>query len=360
MGAQTLSERARARRDAIALRVRFLTFLALFACRTPPAATEPARASDDAGPVNELANDAGGGRGSDDATPPPNASQRLDAGANRDAGAPAQESESVPEEMALVPAGTFRMGSEKGGEEDERPAHEVTLPAFLLDRTEVTNEAYDRCVAAGKCSSPDRGLPERNGNAPRAAFFAPKKPVVAVTFADAERYCAFVGKRLPKEAEFERAVRGDDGRKFPWGNDSPTPNRTVFGRDLKTGSPDEVGTHPEGRGPYGHDDLAGNVWEWMADDYDPYAYRRAGAGRGEPGTCPEIMKTQDELRSLGLQGFTGSNPIPNTCEKVLRGGAFNYDAFGLRASNRVHHPGTFHLVMSGFRGAKSIVRPGRD
>jgi formylglycine-generating enzyme required for sulfatase activity len=98
--------------------------------------------------------------------------------------------------------------------------------------------------------------------------------------------------------------------------------------------------------------MAGNVWEWMEDLYDPYAYRRPGADRGIPGTCEEVMAAQDELRRGKRQGFTGTNPIPAECERVLRGGAFNYDAPGLRASNRVHHPGRFRLIMSGMRCAK--------
>jgi formylglycine-generating enzyme required for sulfatase activity len=94
------------------------------------------------------------------------------------------------------------------------------------------------------------------------------------------------------------------------------------------------------------------VWEWAADEYDPYAYTRATASEGKPGTCDEIMAAQDELRKQGKQGFTGSNPIPTECEHVLRAGAFNYDADGLRSTNRVHHPGAFRLVMTGFRCAK--------
>jgi formylglycine-generating enzyme required for sulfatase activity len=178
------------------------------------------------------------------------------------------------------------------------------------------------------------------------------QPVVGVSWQDARAYCVWRGKRLPREAEFERAIRDDDGRRFPWGNDPPTPARTVFARNLGTQAPDDVGSHPSGAGPYGHDDLAGNVWEWMEDEYDPLAYRRASADKGVPGSCREILEAQDKLRAEGKQGFTGSNPIPTECERVLRGGAFNYDGPGLRSTNRVHHPGGFRLVMSGFRCAK--------
>jgi formylglycine-generating enzyme required for sulfatase activity len=192
-------------------------------------------------------------------------------------------------------------------------------------------------------------------------FNRPNQPVVGVTWSDAHAYCASVGKRLPREAEFEHAVRGDDGRRYAWGNDAPTPEKTAFGRPLGLkpghGTTDDVGSHPTGKGPYGHDDLAGNVWEWMEDEYDPVAYTRATASAGVPASCAEIKAAQDKLRVEGKQGFTGSNPIPFDCDHVLRGGAFNYDGPGLRASNRVHHPGHFRLVMAGLRCAKDAVTP---
>ena len=107
-------------------------------------------------------------------------------------------------------------------------------------------------------------------------------------------------------------MRDDDGRRFPWGNEPPTPERTAFGRPLGTapghGTTDDVGAHPTGKGPYGHDDLAGNVWEWMEDEYDPFAYSRATASVGRPGTCAQIMAAEEKLRAEGKQGFTGSNP----------------------------------------------------
>lgn len=245
-----------------------------------------------------------------------------------------------PADMLRVPGGSFRMGADAGGEPDERPAHRVTLKTFWLDRTEVTNAAYRRCALAKVCRWPS----------PKAWHRGARLPVTGVTWFDAAAYCRWRGKRLPREAEFERAVRGDDGRRYPWGDARPTPALTVA---LDQRHPAPVGSRPRGRGPYGHDDLLGNVWEWMADAYDPYAYRRAGAARGEPGTCAEIRATQDELRRTGRQGFTGSNPIPTQCERVLRGGAYNYPAEWLRSTNRVHHPAHWHIKVAGFRCAWS-------
>ena len=255
--------------------------------------------------------------------------------------------------MLLVPGGTFTMGADCGGEDDEHPAHAVTLAAFYLDRTEVTNEAYGDCVRARACNAPDANASRANHAGPDAPFRRPRQPVMGVSWSDASAYCRFVDKRLPREAEWEKAARDSDDRRFPWGNDAPTPEHAAFGRPLGGGATDDVGAHPAGRGPYGHDDLAGNVWEWTSDEYDPFAYKRSAATTGEPGTCKQILAAQDELRRDGKQGYTGSNPIPNVCEHVLRGGAFNYDGPGLRVWNRVHHPGTFRLVMAGFRCARS-------
>ncbi len=239
------------------------------------------------------------------------------------------------------------MGADQGGEPDERPAHDVAIAGFWLDETEVTDTAYARCVDAKACE--EKRLLEIAGHKLKPEEFrGPKRPVSEVTWDDASAYCAFAGKRLPTEAEWERAARGDDGRRYPWGNDAPTPERAVF----QTVHTADVGTHPAGRGPYGHLDLTGNVWEWVADEYDPYAYTRPTAPEGKPGSCAEIMVTLAELKKKEDFTFTGTN-LPTSCERVLRGGAFNYEATGLRATNRVHHPGNYHLVMAGFRCARS-------
>jgi formylglycine-generating enzyme required for sulfatase activity len=263
----------------------------------------------------------------------------------------ASEAPKPPPDMHLVPEGAFTMGADVGGQQDEHPAHTVTLAAFWLDATEVTNATWDECVAAKVCRAKSPAV-----RAAHPDFDGPDLPVSGVSWDDARAYCNWRGKRLPREAEFEKAVRGTDERTYPWGRDRPTHERAVFAQ----GRPEAVGTHPAGRGPYGHDDLAGNVWEWTEDEYDPLAYRRNGAAEGTPGTCDEIRATLDELRRTGQKGFTGSNPIPDECEHSIRGGAYNYDAFGLRATNRVHHPGRYRIPMLGLRCAKDAANVARD
>ena len=267
------------------------------------------------------------------------------------------EASAVPEGMALVPAGPFTMGANAGGELDEHPAHTVDLPAFWLDLTEVPNDAWDRCVAAGACPPPDAASAGRNGFGSDARFRGPHQPVSAIDWDSARAYCVWLHKRLPSEAEWEKAARGTDGRRYPWGNEEPTADRAVF---AATGVTGDVGSHRHGDGPYGHHDLAGNDWEWVEDFYDPYAYTRPGAARGTGPTCVEALAALDDLRQKGARGFTGSNPIPTECEHVLRGGAFNYSGPGLRSSNRVHHAARFRLVMSGFRCARSEDAPARS
>jgi formylglycine-generating enzyme required for sulfatase activity len=263
-------------------------------------------------------------------------------------------SEPAAPEMLKVPGGAFTMGADGVGESDEQPAHPVHVKGFWLDRTEVTNAAYLECVHAGKCAQFRDDVARRFGAGPDEAFRGSDQPVVGISALDAGNYCAFRGKRVPREAEWERAARGDDNRTFAWGNQKPTAELACYGRKVgaKGATTDPVGSHPQGAGPYGHLDLTGNVWEWTADLYDPYAYRRPGAPEGTPGSCAEILETQNHLRKTKQQGFTGRNPIPTVCERVLRGGAFNYDAAGLRASNRVHHPENWKILVAGFRCAK--------
>ena len=225
------------------------------------------------------------------------------------------------------------MGADSGGQADEQPAHSVTLRPFLLDRTEVTNSAYQECVHAGACKPNAASIASLTGAGDDARFHRPAQPVNGVSWFDARDYCAWRGARLPSEAEFERAVRDDDGRRFPWGNDPPTHDRTVFGQPLLTGSTENVGSHPGGRGPYGQDDLAGNVWEWIEDEYDPYAYSRPTAAEGKPGSCPEILAAQDELRREGKRGSSpGRTRFPRRASTCSVAGRSTTTPTGLRST----------------------------
>ena len=155
--------------------------------------------------------------------------------------------------MVLVPAGEFTMGSPTG-DPDERPAHQVYLDAFSIDRYEVTVGQYASF------------LQEAGGHTPSDwatmnQLAHQKRPVANVDWADAAAYCKWAGKRLPTEAEWEKAARGTDGRLYPWGNEAPTPIHANYG---KTGSSHHgalapVGTLEGGKSPYGTYDMAGNV-----------------------------------------------------------------------------------------------------
>jgi len=181
-------------------------------------------------------------------------------------------------ERVVIPAGAFTQGSTRG-DEDERPARKVTLKAFSIDRTEVTRSDYAACVAAKRCKAP----PHETTPAPD-----PKLPMTDVDWNDAQAYCRYAGGRLPTEAEWEKAARGEDGREYPWGNDADCA-RGNWGSfegegpcaDKNPGRPVPVGQYPSGASPYGVLDLGGNVWEWVADKYDEDPKRRVVRG----GSC---------------------------------------------------------------------------
>ena len=165
--------------------------------------------------------------------------------------------------MVLVPAGNFIMGSDKG-DEDEAPVHRVHINAFYIDKFEVTNARFAKYVEAIQ-SEPPWGFSDKETPVIHA-----DRPVRWVNWMDAMGYCLWVGKRLPTEAEWEKAARGTDERMYPWGNDPPTPVHAVYG--LKEGDSDSetvsvIGNHHMGESPYGAEDLAGNLYEWVMDWY---------------------------------------------------------------------------------------------
>ncbi len=182
----------------------------------------------------------------------------------------------APPGMVLVPAGEFMMGHAEAGT-DERPPHPVYLSAFWIDKTEVTVADYLHCVAHGPCRRP-------LSNCSWAGAENGDDPISCVDWSEAHSYCRWSGKRLPTEAEWEKAARGTDQRDYPWGNKPPTCKLAAFHDQGDDPSAPKgcgrnktwpVGSFPEGASPYGALDMAGNAWEWVSDWYSPDSYARS-------------------------------------------------------------------------------------
>jgi len=237
--------------------------------------------------------------------------------------------------MIRIPAGEFWMGSPEGeGDNDERPQHKVYLSDYYIDKHEVTNEQFERFVrAAGHQTDAERlgsgrvydkdssKWIDRKGVSWRTyySYATRNHPVILVSWNDAKAYCDWAGKRLPTEAEWEKAARGTDARQCPWGNSAPGSSRNgnfadeaakrefpnwmiVSGYDDGYVRTAPVGTYPAGASPYGCLDMAGNVWEWCSDWYGETYY----------GTSP----------SNNPQGPSSGS------SRVLRGGSW-YNCAGL-------------------------------
>lgn len=210
-------------------------------------------------------------------------------------------------ELVLVPAGNFVMGSDMGAF-DERPAHSVRLGAYLIDKHEVTNAQFERFVTSAGYSP--KG-PWRRTARPRG------HPVRFVTWHDAHAYATWAGRRLPTEAQWEKAARGEKQRVYPWGLTwQPGLART----DLSpSAGPTQVGSFPKGAGPYGCLDMAGNVWEWVGDWYDRYYYKQFRAGslaqdpQGPPDGAPPERRFVESKTAAGKERST---------RKVVRGGGW--------------------------------------
>ena len=178
--------------------------------------------------------------------------------------------------MVEVPEGPFLMGSSKADRQAlkrEKPQRTIVLSTFRIDVYEVTNARYERCVAAKACAPP------RIQGVDRKDYYlnteAPAQPVVGVTLADARAYCAWVGRRLPTEAEWEKAARGPQGQLYPWGDEPPT---CELGNYNKCGMVARApGVLHAGQSPYGALDMAGNVIEWTSTPYTAGALRRLPA-----------------------------------------------------------------------------------
>lgn len=238
------------------------------------------------------------------------------------------------EDMVAVPAGAFMMGSDSGPA-DERPAHRVTLPAFSIDRHPVTNAAFAEFLnATGPFNARGERMfdfddPDARIHRVQVKWIADpgfdQHPIVEVTWAGARDYCAWRGKRLPTEAEWEKAARGADGRSYPWGDQPPDRARAQFSARYNETAP--VDAFAVGVSPYGVQDMAGNAWEWVSSVYRPYPYDakdgredltagqvRGTRGGGHDSSAEEITTTQ-RGRALSRNPASGHHNIGFRCAK---------------------------------------------
>jgi eukaryotic-like serine/threonine-protein kinase len=230
--------------------------------------------------------------------------------------------------LMYVPAGEFLMGSESG-RENEKPVHRVFLEAYWIDQSEVTNAMYLKCVMDGACSPP-----RDPGSDSRADYFGVSEfndyPVVNVTWGQAQTYCKWAGRYLPSEAEWEKAARGSDGRTYPWGEWIDCEKANYLGKPggCAGGDTSNAVNYPAGASPYGALNMAGNVWEWVADWYDQGYYRYS----------PDHNPTGPNSPRQG---------------HVFRGGAWTFTSSDVRTSFRSEAQEDFSDVLGGFRCAAS-------
>ncbi len=210
-------------------------------------------------------------------------------------------------EMVLIPAGAFTMGGGPEGDFDEQPQRVIYLDAYYMDKYEVTNADYQRFAKMLKRPIPTIPVFEDDVN----LLKGDKQPVVGVTWIDAFAYCKWASKRLPTEAEWEKAARGENGGSYPWGDNYNPKLANGRGEEdgFKYSAP--VGSFEQGRSPYGLYDMAGNVSEWVSDWYDQFYYKTSPFKNPKGPAEPDINKVL-----------------------VYRGGSYNSSPHDLRASKR--------------------------
>ena len=237
-----------------------------------------------------------------------------------------------PADMVTIPAGAFTMGSNEGPD-DERPSHEVTLATFSIDRFPITNAEYAEFLNAISATAEKHARfydfndadarIHRRGNRWTVDKDYDRHPVVEVSWVGAVEYCRWRGKRLPTEAEWEKAARGTDARRYPWGLELPTRRHANFGAKYNETAP--VDSTPASGSAHGVRDMVGNAWQWVASAYRPYPYRaddgredlkpgpvRATRGGGHDSPDSEVTTTQ-RGRNLSRNPAVGHHNISFRC-----------------------------------------------
>ena len=230
---------------------------------------------------------------------------------------PRMEADPVP--MLTIPAGEFLMGSVQGtARTDEWPQRSVYLDAFAIDQVEVTNQRYLAFVT----TTGHRNPPNPYGDGALVSVTGIEHlPVVQITWYDAKTYCSWAKKRLPTEAEWEKAARGTDGRLFPWGNEPATSRRANFDREWQGEKTlHAVGSLPGGDSPYGVKDMAGNAREWVQDWYDPEYYGHA------PDRNPQGPDKKGVVRSI--RGGSWHSPVSDITTTARGRGGFALQTHG--------------------------------
>jgi sulfatase modifying factor 1 len=240
----------------------------------------------------------------------------------------------TPADMKCVPEGDFLRGSDTS-EKDQRPQATIWISTFFMDTFEVTNADYKKCAAAGAC--------RKHAPAYKVGFSGPKQPVVGVKWFDARDYCKWAGKRLPTEAEWEKAARGPSGALYTWGDEKPTCKRAIIMENGKKGcglgGPPKWATADVGSrdpGTYGLYDMAGNSWEWVQDWYSK-SYAACGdkcTGRDPKGPCD------------------GADECPGYRHRSVRSGSWWWTwEYAAASWRRAHLPGNKPYHHFGFRCA---------
>jgi formylglycine-generating enzyme required for sulfatase activity len=222
--------------------------------------------------------------------------------------------------QVYIPAGEFLMGDDGDPSSKEYPPHPVYLDAFWMDKTEVSNAMYEKCVNSGACFPP---VPRLNPYWGKWAYR--NLPVVYANWYAAQMYCQWAGRRLPTEAEWEKSARGTDKRYYTWGNSRANPRLANYAESL-IGEPLPADRYPLGASPYGVLNMDGNVREWVADWYDSKYYFVA------PYKNPKGAETGTE--------------------RSLRGGAYDANADDITTFRRYKHEPDSAGLSRGFRCAE--------